>query len=79
MTGMWLTLTQLLYALVSKDRYPCDTAANGLEALRAFQNAQKLYDIVFMGKQTPSRIDTQGSASILNQHGRRLNAGHGRD
>ncbi|KAL8366269.1 hypothetical protein RB595_004846 [Gaeumannomyces hyphopodioides] len=44
---------QLLYALVSKDRYPCDTAANGLEALRAFQNAQKLYDIVFMDVSMP--------------------------
>ena len=50
MTGIWLTLAQLLCALVSKGRYKYDTAANGLEALRAFQNAHKLYDIVFMGE-----------------------------
>ena len=52
MTDIWLTLAQLLCALASKDRYQYDTAANGLEALRAFQNAQIPYDIVFMGKQT---------------------------
>ena len=44
-------LAQLLCALVSKDRYQYDTAANGLEALQAFQNAQIPYDIVLMGKQ----------------------------
>jgi len=38
--------------LVRKDHYDYDTADNGLEALQAFQNALKPYDIVFMGKQT---------------------------
>ena len=50
MTDIWLTLAQLLCALVRKGRYQYDTAANGLEALRAFQNTQIPYDIVFMGK-----------------------------
>lgn len=75
MTGIRLTLAQLLCALVSKGRYQYDTAANGLEALRAFQNAQKPYDIVFMGKET--RLNTM--VRYPNQQCRRLNAGHGRD
>ena len=37
-----------------KGRYQYDTAANGLEALQAFQNTQTPYDIVFMGNKPVS-------------------------
>lgn len=46
------TLAQLLYTPVCKSHYEFNTVGNGLEALQAFQNAQKPYDIVLMGTQT---------------------------
>lgn len=33
-----------------KNKYEYDTAQNGREALQAFQDTQKPYDIIFMGK-----------------------------
>lgn len=44
-------LVKLLSGFVKKNKYEYDTAENGLVALQAFQNGQKHYDIVFMGKQ----------------------------
>jgi DNA-binding response OmpR family regulator len=43
-------LAKLLSAFTRKNNYEYDTAENGLKALQAFQNTQKPYDIVFMGK-----------------------------
>lgn len=47
-----LILVKLLCMLIKKNNYGYDTAINGLEALQAFQNAQRPYDIVLMGKET---------------------------
>jgi hypothetical protein len=47
-----LTSAKLLSTFMKKRNYEYDTAENGLKALQAFQNAQKPYDIVFMGVQT---------------------------
>lgn len=44
-------MSKLLETFVKKNNYKYDTAENGLLALQAFQNAQYLYDIIFMGKQ----------------------------
>jgi hypothetical protein len=45
-------IPQLLSTFIRKGNYNFCTAENGLEALQAFQVAQRAFDIVFMGKDT---------------------------
>ena len=42
---------KLLETFTKKGNYEYDTAENGLLALQACENAQRPYDIIFMGQQ----------------------------
>jgi DNA-binding response OmpR family regulator len=51
-----LITAQLLSHFVKKSNYAYNTAVNGLKALQAFQDAEKPYDIVIMGKSPPVQL-----------------------
>jgi hypothetical protein len=42
---------KLLETFTKKGNYEYDTAENGLLALQACENAQRIYDIILMGQQ----------------------------